>query len=320
MFIKISIPFFGRRNELIFKDMLRHFICNFVRKFEPIDTNKINEDSFELIVKNTYNIFHIETVKNILYLSANLECLNYFCSKKINVCIDTLDCDKTYDYNFLFLDEPSSIATEINRTILKNKFSFDKIYTFNQDILDKYHNALFFPKGTSWLDLNQLKINKKPQVSFLTSSKNKTFRHNLRLSVYDYLNSLDCINQMEIYHHKSPPFINERNVFFENALFNIGIENGKLKNYFSEKIVDCFVSKTIPIYCGCPNIGEWFNTDGIITFNDLEDLKYIFSYINEDYYNSKQDAIEENYKIAYQFCGENSYINRVTNQLIEELK
>ena len=60
---------------------------------------------------------------------------------------------------------------------------------------------------------------------------------------------------------------------------------------FSEKITDCFMTGTIPIYYGIDNIGDYFNTDGIIKLTDdfnIEDLSF-------ELYNSKLEAIKDNF-------------------------
>jgi hypothetical protein len=46
------------------------------------------------------------------------------------------------------------------------------------------------------------------------------------------------------------------------------IENDRAPNYFTEKLIDCFALGTIPIYWGCPNIGDFFDARGIITMED----------------------------------------------------
>jgi hypothetical protein len=40
------------------------------------------------------------------------------------------------------------------------------------------------------------------------------------------------------------------------SMFHIAIENTQENNYFTEKIIDCFRTYTIPVYCGCPNISN----------------------------------------------------------------
>ena len=39
---------------------------------------------------------------------------------------------------------------------------------------------------------------------------------------------------------------------------SICIENSAQENYFTEKIIDCLLAWTMPLYWGCPNIGDFF--------------------------------------------------------------
>jgi hypothetical protein len=84
-------------------------------------------------------------------------------------------------------------------------------------------------------------------------------------------------------------------------MFGVAIENFSHRGYFSEKILDCFLMKTIPVYWGCSNIGDFFNKKGIIEFGNPDDLIYIMNGIDEKYYISLQDIIEENYTLALQY-------------------
>ena len=86
-----------------------------------------------------------------------------------------------------------------------------------------------------------------------------------------------------------------------NSQFGVAIENFSHRNWFSEKILDCFLLKTIPIYWGCSNIGDYFNAEGIILFRDVDDLIYKLNGINEEFYESKKEIIEENWKLALDF-------------------
>ena len=81
-------------------------------------------------------------------------------------------------------------------------------------------------------------------------------------------------------------------------MFSIEMENASLQNYFTEKILDCFATGTVPIYSGCSNIEEYFNPDGIIQYNDSRELTTILDSLDEATYHSKKKAIEENYHIA----------------------
>ena len=50
------------------------------------------------------------------------------------------------------------------------------------------------------------------------------------------------------------------------------MENCKSPGYFSEKIIDCLIQGTIPIYWGDPTISSYFNMKGIINFNNIDEI------------------------------------------------
>jgi hypothetical protein len=86
--------------------------------------------------------------------------------------------------------------------------------------------------------------------------------------------------------------------------FSITMENGTYPNMISEKITDCFMTGTIPIFYGIENIGDFFNIDGIIILNNnfkIEDLSF-------DLYNSKIKAVEDNFRRAMDMLVSEDYL------------
>ncbi len=84
--------------------------------------------------------------------------------------------------------------------------------------------------------------------------------------------------------------------------YSIIVENNRTKHYFTEKIMDCIATGTIPIYWGCPNISEYFNEKGILSFEKIEDLADIFETISKPgHYESLLPIVKENYKIVQQY-------------------
>lgn len=84
-------------------------------------------------------------------------------------------------------------------------------------------------------------------------------------------------------------------------MFSVTIENNKQDYYFTEKIIDCFLTGTVPIYYGCPSIGKFFNINGIIVIDSLDDIIRILPTITVDLYNQMKPYIEENYKTAQKY-------------------
>ena len=70
-------------------------------------------------------------------------------------------------------------------------------------------------------------------------------------------------------------------------MFSIAMENCEVPGYFTEKVLDCFATGTIPIYLGDPTIGEHFNMDGVIWLSDEFD-------VSDEIYYSKIDAVKDN--------------------------
>jgi len=59
------------------------------------------------------------------------------------------------------------------------------------------------------------------------------------------------------------------------AQFEVAVECEKRKNWWSEKILDCLVMKTVPIYRGAPNIGDFFDLRGMLIWDTIEELREI---------------------------------------------
>ena len=82
---------------------------------------------------------------------------------------------------------------------------------------------------------------------------------------------------------------------------NICIENTTKNNFFTEKLIDCLLCKSIPIYIGCPNINNYFNTEGFIIANSTKDVISKCNDLTPDFYYSKLNIIEYNYKKALEW-------------------
>ena len=82
------------------------------------------------------------------------------------------------------------------------------------------------------------------------------------------------------------------------------MENATYSNMFTEKITDCFMTGTIPIYYGIPNIGDFFNEEGII----ILDGDFNIDNLSFDLYNSKLNAVYDNFKISNELLVAEDYI------------
>lgn len=216
---------------------------------------------------------------------------------------------KNYEKIILIHGCEPPLINDITEIILTHKNYFDKIYTFNDELLNKCENSELFCFGSCWIlkDINKkpctfkhdyyntFKIDDKQyKLSFIRSNKQWLPGHKLRHKVQNLL--LEKY-PFEIFFPMSGSLEN-KDVLFTDSMFHLTIENSMVNNYFTEKIIDCFMSYTIPIYWGCPNIGKYFNKKGIIFFESEEELNEKLKNLTKKDYFDRVDAIKENYEIA----------------------
>lgn len=237
-------------------------------------------------------------------------------SKDVSLSIDTIQHNKNSEIKVAVQIEPPEIIN-ISPHIINNKNNFDLILAWDERILNECENSKKFIFGTCWVDFDNLKLNKTNEISFIMSNKNQAPGHKLRHAIWDIYGGLDNINGFNFKRFKTPPRIESKNTLFENAKYHIVVENTSKQNWVTEKVIDCFATKTIPIYWGCPNIGEFFNDKGIIQFNNIDELDKILNNLTPDFYDSVYDILEENYEKSKQYYDFHKRVESEINNLIK---
>jgi hypothetical protein len=233
----------------------------------------------------------------------------------VNISVDTVSYNPNAKFKVLLQREPPEVVNVIP-SIIANSHHFDLILAWHPDILENCPNAELLLFGTCWIDVDTFKADKKDEISFLMSNKQFAPGHRLRHQVWDMLDGF-TLDQFSFNKIKTPPRIPNKDVIFTNAKFSIIIENVAKENWVTEKLIDCLVTNTIPIYYGCPNVGKWFNEDGIIKFNTIDELRLILNKLTPNDYDSKLEALNDNLSRA---LGYYRYFDRVKNKIDEAIK
>ena len=55
--------------------------------------------------------------------------------------------------------------------------------------------------------------------------------------------------------------------------YSVAVENSRHDHYWTEKIADCFLAGTVPIYWGAPNIRDYFPADSMIVIDTLDPVE-----------------------------------------------
>lgn len=222
--------------------------------------------------------------------------------------------------NILMIQEPDQLFG-LHKWALQNGHLFNIILTWGQEILDKFDHAMFFPFGISWLDKEYVdsfatKNDKKFEVSYLCGAKQMIEGHFLRHRLYNRGNEITIPKKWyytlpdynfnngnhTITQYEGKPPGSEKKLIWDESMFSICIENSSNYGYQTEKIIDAFLTKTVPIYWGCKNLYEFYNMDGFIFCeNEDEFIKTCNSLTPEDYYKRKT-AIDQNYEYAKEYA------------------
>jgi len=219
--------------------------------------------------------------------------------------------------NILVLQEPNEYFGYHDWAI-QNKDLFNVILTWDDKVINNCDNALFLPFGHSWFKPDQYETthDKVFQISHLCGKLLKTYGQSLRHELLARENEIKVPTKFfDVYgdRYNIEDARKGKEEVFGDSMFGVAIENTSHNGYFTEKILDCFLLKTIPIYWGCTSIDNFFNKEGIIKFGNIDEFIYITNDLNEDYYNSKKDIIEENYQKALQYFDyEQNIVNKIT--------
>jgi hypothetical protein len=236
--------------------------------------------------------------------------------QRISVSFDTVDHDPAADFTVLVQCEPPELYQDFAGMVRAVEQKFDLVLTYNPALLDLPQAQEFCPVG-SWIDPG-IVLDKQDEISYIMSSKIYTQAHRMRFMIMRRYSALNHIGPFRFRMHRSPPRIPSKNLFFAHAKFNIACENDIIPNMYTEKIIDCFQTRTVPIYYGCTNLEQYFDTRGVIQFWTIEQLEQILKNLTPDDYESRKPYIEQNYQRARPFW-ETTVHERIENIVAQKL-
>lgn len=199
-----------------------------------------------------------------------------------------------------WLLEPRCMGMHPYLFLEKNINLHNQIWTFDRNLLDLGHAHIkFCTSGASWIPAYHHGLHKKTKIcSAIASFKRFAPGHFLRHEAIKILGaSIDAFGDEYI---KLSHRLNKIQAL-KDYMYTIVVENSKMDYYFTEKLIDALSTGTIPIYWGCPSISKFFNTDGFIIFDKVEELPEILERCTPELYESKLPAIQENFERAKEY-------------------
>jgi hypothetical protein len=227
----------------------------------------------------------------------------------------------------LVLVEPEA-CLHLRGYAIQHAHLYDYILTYDREILNTCSNARLYLYGTTWIERAEWEAidvgAKQFAVSGVVGSKAFTEGHLFRRAVYMNQHLFPIPTTMFIGQGAPLPKIrnNEdlgprKTKLFSTFQFSLVIENSRQANYFTEKLCDCLITKTIPIYYGCPNIGEYFDTSGWILLDrpDVELVLRQLSMLNPEHYEAYFNTVLRNFETVKQYLDLDENLNRALRDI-----
>ena len=210
--------------------------------------------------------------------------------------------------NYAWIIEPPIINGENYSNIVKHHKNFIKVFSYNLSLIDKIDNFTFVPHGGTWLMDSDIGLWEKTKlISMIFSDKQWNSFHRLRHNIYQ--NIKDKSYNIDFFGSGCNKRIEFKIEALKDYMFSIVVENSIENDYFTEKLIDCLLSGTIPIYHGTPNIGRYFDINGIIILDSLEQLEDILQNLTIDDYTNRLESVINNYHAAHRYIHPEHFIN-----------
>lgn len=240
---------------------------------------------------------NLETNNQIMNLIVdNTVISNYHDNKECYaILIESPDIIEWYHQNVFKVTEKSFFEI-LSEKMIKGDHKFKKLYTFDKRY-DGLPNTVImgqtcFPTISN--DKMDLYTKEKTNLlTFITTNKTMTTLHKFRVSLAQSL----IEKGIQVFGHGYQS-INCKSEVLKNSMFCYAIENGIYRGYHTEKVMDCFVTGCIPIYIGDPDIGNHYDTRGMIIFKNPEELISTTIELSNDLYYKMLPYVQRNFEIA----------------------
>jgi hypothetical protein len=236
-------------------------------------------------------------------------------------CFDPIPKDMV---RIIMMVEP--LRGDLFDLVQKYRDYYDYVLTYEDEILKSNSKAILFHCTDTWVK-GFVPPERKFCVSTVVGGKNDlrmkgyAMRHELWnrqnevLIPKEFFLSSQCKYPLADYNHALVLGDTKRPLF--TSMFHIAIENRSMTHYFSEKLLDCFFTRTVPVYCGCLNLEKYFNIEGVIIVKNVDEIINVCNNLTEKDYWDRRPAMEDNYRLAQPRA---DYMEQLKNKITDILK
>ncbi|MDA4846877.1 glycosyltransferase family 10 domain-containing protein [Hoeflea poritis] len=199
----------------------------------------------------------------------------------------------------MLIAEPFAVHRRNYLAAIALQGRFHRIITHRPAMTRWTRNALVMPFGGAWVDpTNETGRDKSRHMSLIASAKRELEGHALRHEIADWCASGGWeVDLLGLAYRR----IETKEEGLSPYRYSIVIENSREHGYFTEKLVDCLLCRTVPIYWGAPDIDRFFDTDGMLVCHSAEEIRSAIETATAEQYAARLPAIEANRERALAF-------------------
>lgn len=201
-------------------------------------------------------------------------------------------------YGLLF--ESQAIIPQIYEYAPRVLDRFALVFTHASALLEaRPDRCRFIPGGGIWIGgtqgLGEIAVHPKAKlVSIVTSNKGWCPLHVFRFELAMALRGRSGVDVFAGGMGKGQPGWVPITETLTEYRYSIVVENFRDTLYFTEKLLNCFATGTVPVYCGATGIGQLFNPEGIIAFETREELEAVLPTLSPEDYARRLPAVHDN--------------------------
>lgn len=198
--------------------------------------------------------------------------------------------------NIIYVTDETHSERKFNSEFLNQ---FPTIVACRKDLSHSHiihtHDLGIWHFDKSYDEVAALDVRYKPKlISIVSSSLANLPGHKKR---FTFLNQMRGYlgDRVDYYGRGINPIV-DKIQGLESYQYSVAIENSYIESYFTEKIFECFLTNTFPIYYGCPDLENYFD-DRAFARIDIADhhnaLMFIDEIISENGYEARVPYLRE---------------------------
>lgn len=201
------------------------------------------------------------------------------------------------------LESPEARAGQFSRSkLLQLEHRFDGIFTSDRRLVEatpeKYRYA---PVGGIWVEEPGIRVKSK-SASMIASSKTETPAQRGRAELAGRLG-----DRVDVFGRGREREIARVEEALDDYMFSIAVENATVAGYWTEKLLNCFATGTVPVYRGAPDIGRYFDERGILPLEgapldlSLSHYRSLLPYVVANYHEALRYEIPDDRLVVDHF-------------------